>query len=64
MQTCGGGKSGCKAYNQALILGLDGVEKQINWFSKTEPTEEHLVTAMEMYARGLKSNPRFGKIYV
>lgn len=59
-----GGKAVVRHIIKPLILGLDGVEKQINWFSKTEPTEEHLVTAMEMYARGLKSNPRFDKIYV
>ncbi len=44
-----------------LVLGLDSVEKQVNWFRKTEPTEEYLVAAMEIYEKGLESNPKFYK---
>jgi hypothetical protein len=36
-----------------LILALDGDEKQADKIRKVHPTEEHLVTAMEIYARGL-----------
>jgi len=56
-----GGKAVVRHIIKPLVLGLDGVEKQVNWFSKTEPTEEHLVVAMEMYAKGLESNPKFDK---
>jgi len=56
-----GGKALVRHIIKPLISGLDGVEKQVNWFSKTEPTEEHLIAAMEMYAKSLESNPKFDK---
>ena len=39
-----------------LILALNGDKTQLDRFRKTEPTEEHLVTAMEMYSRDLETS--------
>ena len=49
------GKAVVKHAIKPLVLGLEGVEDQVDWFGNTEPTKEHLVTAMEMYAKGLGS---------
>jgi hypothetical protein len=38
-----------------LVLALNGDETQVDSFRKTEPTMEHLVTGMEIYARGLQT---------
>jgi predicted transcriptional regulator len=40
---------------EPLILALKGDERQVNRFKEIEPTEEHLVSAMEVYAKGLEN---------
>ena len=39
-----------------LILALNGHKTQLDRFRKTEPTREHLVTAMEMYSGALENS--------
>lgn len=41
-----------------LVLALNGDEIQVHSFRKTEPTQEHLVTAMEIYSRNLETSCR------
>ena len=50
-----GGRRVVEQIIKPLVLALNGDETQVDSFRKTEPTVEHLVTAMEIYARGLQT---------
>ncbi len=51
----GWGKRVVEQIIKPLVLALNGDETQVDSFRKTEPTMEHLVTGMEIYARGLQT---------
>jgi predicted transcriptional regulator len=52
------GKGVVEQIIKPLVLALNGDETQVHSFRETDPTVEHLVTAMEIYSRNLETSCR------
>ena len=50
------GKKVVEQIIKPLNLAMNGDKTQLDRFRKTKPTEEHLVTAMEMYSGALENS--------